>query len=74
MWRQSNKLKLIKENFHVGGEFVNERQDICERLISTMGDGFVLKTAYDFRVVDAIINDELTFWEGVDALKLAHGK
>ena len=29
----------IKENFHVGGEFVNERQDICERLISAMGDG-----------------------------------
>ncbi len=53
---------------------MNERQDICERLISAMGNGFVLKTAYDFQVVDAIINDELTFWEGADALKLAHGK
>lgn len=53
---------------------MNKRQDICKRLTSAMGDGFVLKTAYDFQVVDAIINDELTFWEGADALKLAHGK
>jgi len=53
---------------------MDERQDICEKLTSAMGNGFVLKTAYDFQVVDAIINDELTFWEGVDALKLAHAE
>ena len=50
------------------------RQEICNKLESLMGDGFTLKSKYDFDVVDEIFKGKMTIYEGYDALQIAHAK
>ncbi len=53
---------------------MGRRNEICNKLESLMGEGFVLKSKYDFDVIDEIFKGKMTIYEGCDALQIAHAK